>query len=126
LELSTRIVKVAAGRADEYEDLLALLLMHKSSDEAESYAREVALACFGDDHLWQDMGLPDRETLSEIFRVHFNSLFLRNSFNMKWKKFLYKQFCDMLDVKTCRAPSCSVCRDYDNCFGPEIQGTIPM
>jgi nitrogen fixation protein NifQ len=126
LELSTKIVKIAAARVDEYDDLLALLLMHKSSDEAESYAHEMVLACFGNDHLWQDMGLPDRNALSDIFRDHFNPLFLKNSSNMKWKKFLYKQFCDMLDVKVCRAPSCSVCQDYDNCFGPEILGTRSM
>ena len=43
----------------------------------------------------------------------------RNGKDMKWKKFLYKQLCDTEGIYTCRAPSCEVCADYQNCFGPE-------
>ncbi len=38
---------------------------------------------------------------------------------MKWKKFIYKQLCITEGIYTCRAPSCEVCADYADCFGPE-------
>ena len=50
---------------------------------------------------------------------HFKPLASRNDRDMKWKKFLYKQLCETEGITTCRAPSCEVCADYQNCFGPE-------
>jgi nitrogen fixation protein NifQ len=107
--------------ADEVEDLLGLLLEHRSddSDETRWLAHAVAAACAGDNHLWQDMGLPDREALSSLMRTHFTALHEKNSGNMKWKKFFYKQLCERAEVNLCKAPSCGVCSDYANCFGPE-------
>ncbi len=118
--------RVGTGRADEYEDLLALLLDHVSSPEARGLAREIAIACLGDNHLWQDLGLSDRQHLSELLNEHFHSLFLKNVDNMKWKKFFYKRICERMEVNACRSPSCTTCRDYDNCFGPEVSGTRVM
>ena len=113
-------------RPDEYDDLLELLLEHASSEEAGYYAREMATACLGENHLWQDMGLPDRQALSDLFEVHFRGLHEKNSANMKWKKFLYKALCEKMEVRTCRSPTCGVCSDYANCFGPEVIGARPM
>lgn len=113
-------------RPDEYDDLFVLLLDHASSGEAGYHAREIAAACLGENHLWQDMGLPDRQHLSDIFEKHFNGLYVRNSANMKWKKFLYKELCNRMEVHACRSPSCGICCDYANCFGPEVPGTRPM
>ena len=122
------IARLDSGRErpDEYDDLLGLLLEHASSVDAGYLAREIATACLGENHLWQDMGLPDREHLSELFETHFRALFVRNSANMKWKKFLYRELCEKLEVRACRSPSCGVCSDYANCFGPELAGTRPM
>jgi NifQ. len=39
--------------------------------------------------------------------------------DMKWKKFIYKQLCEAEGLYVCRAPSCEVCKDYDQCFGKE-------
>jgi nitrogen fixation protein NifQ len=50
---------------------------------------------------------------------NFEPLALRNDKDMKWKKFLYKQLCEAEGIYVCRAPSCEVCVDYDNCFGNE-------
>ncbi len=107
--------------AEEVEDLLALLLEHRTddSDETRWLAHAVAAACAGDNHLWQDMGLPNREALSRLMRTHFTALYAKNSGNMKWKKFFYKQLCERAEVNMCKAPSCGVCCDYANCFGPE-------
>lgn len=110
-----------AANFDEFDDLVALLLDHRSGDseETEWLACAIATACFGNNHLWQDMGLPNRAVLSELLRGHFTSLFDKNTGNMKWKKFFYKQLCERIHVSVCKAPSCSVCSDYDQCFGPE-------
>ncbi|GBE11207.1 nifQ [bacterium BMS3Abin12] len=51
--------------------------------------------------------------------TNFPELAARNDRNMKWKKFLYKQLCEREGIHACRAPSCQVCIDYAQCFGPE-------
>lgn len=110
-----------ALRADEYDDLLQLLLDHcgDSSDETHWLASAVAAACMGGNHLWQDLGLANRQELSDLLQTRFASLYIRNSGNMKWKKFFYKQLCERAEVQACRAPSCKVCCDYHICFGSE-------
>ncbi len=107
--------------AGEFEDLFALLMAHRRDDNEESQwlACAVATACLGNNHLWQDMGLPDRGVLSELLRRYFTTLHDRNTGNMKWKKFFYKQLCEQAEVNLCKAPSCKVCTDYIACFGPE-------
>jgi len=116
---------VGGEALDEFDDLVALLLDHRGDDaeETEWLACAIATACFGDNHLWQDMGLPNRAVLSELLRVHFTPLHDKNEGNMKWKKFFYKQICERMQVKVCKAPSCQVCCDYQQCFGPEEDGT---
>lgn len=108
-------------RGDEFQDLVELLLSHRSheDDATEWLAYAIASACMGGNHLYQDMGLPNRQALSELLKEHFTLLFEKNSGNMKWKKFFYKQLCDQVQVRVCQAPSCQVCNDYFNCFGPE-------
>ncbi len=106
---------------EEFEDLLALLREHRrdDSEETEWLARAVASACGGENHLWEDMGLPDREMLSRLIRRYFTTLYYKNTGNLRWKKFFYKQLCDRAEVRLCKAPSCGVCSDYALCFGPE-------
>jgi nitrogen fixation protein NifQ len=110
-----------AMRGEEFGDLLDLLMEHRScpNKESEWLAFAIATACMGNDHLYQDMGLPNRQILSGLLEAYFPVLFARNSNNMKWKKFFYKQLCDRSGVRACRAPSCAVCDDYLKCFGPE-------
>jgi nitrogen fixation protein NifQ len=107
--------------ADEFDDLRALLRAHRCDDreETEWLACTVATACLGNNHLWQDMGLPDRDALSELLRRYFTALYAKNTGNMKWKKFFYKQLCEQAEINMCKAPSCQVCTDYRVCFGPE-------
>lgn len=114
--------------ADEFEDLYALLMVHRrdDSEEAQWLACTVATACLGNNHLWQDMGLPNRGVLSELLRRYFTTLYDKNTGNMKWKKFFYKQLCEQAEVNMCKAPSCKVCTDYASCFGPEDTESIAV
>ena len=111
-------------RADEVADLMALLLDHAdpaagSFDECATVAGTVALACLGDNHLWQDLQFGSRAELSALMRRWFPALVVKNSGDMKWKKFLYKQLCEREELFICKAPSCTVCCDRAICFGPE-------
>lgn len=110
-----------SARADEIDDVLRLLLDHRSDDSEETrwLAHAIATACLGDNHLYQDMGLVSRTILSELLRRHFTGLYEKNNGNMKWKKFFYKQLCERAEINICKAPSCKVCNDYAKCFGPE-------
>ncbi len=108
-------------RGDEMEELRKLLLDNRSgASDSELWLADIVVAgCMGDDHLWQDLGLWSRKDLSRLMLENFKPLAQRNSKDMKWKKFLYKQLCEAEGIYTCRAPSCEVCADYRECFGPE-------
>lgn len=111
-------------RGDEIEEVTALLLDHadaavgSAADRAEVAGR-VALACLGDNHLWQDLQLANRGELGVLLRRWFPALAAKNTGDMKWKKFFYKQLCERAEIHACRAPSCAVCSDRAQCFGPE-------
>jgi nitrogen fixation protein NifQ len=105
----------------ELGDLVGLLLEHARKDRRETLwvAHAVAACCMGYDHLWQDLGMPDRAALRALLAEYFPALVARNTRDMRWKKFFYKQLCDRSGINLCRAPSCDVCIEYRNCFGPE-------
>jgi nitrogen fixation protein NifQ len=105
----------------EWEDLYRLLMAHRAQEqESEPWiAHILATACAGRDHLWQDLGFASRDELSHLMRVNFPALVGMNSGDMKWKKFLYKQFCAQDGIYVCPAPSCGECADRQKCFAPE-------
>ncbi len=70
-------------------------------------------------HLWQDLGLNSRRDLSELMTRHFKPLAIRNTQDMKWKKFFYRMICADAAYSLCTAPSCGECDDFDHCFGEE-------
>jgi nitrogen fixation protein NifQ len=116
-------------RDDEVEEVFALLMEHADPGagtpaECAAVAEAVAVACLGDDHLWQDLQLASRSELSALMTRWFPSLAAKNVFDMKWKRFLYKQLCDRTQL-SCRAPSCGVCSDYARCFGAEDAMSSP-
>jgi nitrogen fixation protein NifQ len=111
-------------RADEVVDLVALLLDNADpaagdADAIVDMADTLAVACLGDNHLWQDLQLASRAELSALMRHWFPALVVKNHADMKWKKFLYKQLCEREALFICKAPSCAVCCDRGVCFGPE-------
>ena len=109
------------ARFDEHEDLRDLFLNDQSEGVEDSaiMADILTAGCMGGDHLWQDMGFWARTDLSAFIGHAFAPLAAKNMHDMKWKKFFYKQLCNQEGVTTCRAPSCQVCADYRECFGPE-------
>ena len=108
-------------RQDEWLEVRDLVLSARAgiSDFEVPLASILAAACLGGDHLWRDLGLKSRTELSELMSCHFPELAQRNSGDMKWKKFFYKQLCEQEGGYVCRAPSCEQCAAYDDCFGPE-------
>lgn len=105
----------------EIDDLTRLLLDFRAgSDERyEWIARIVAWGCAGRGHLWQDLGLANRGELSALLAAAFPVLAALNTDDMKWKKFLYRQYCARDGIYVCPAPSCSECSDYAKCFSSE-------
>lgn len=105
----------------EWEDLHKLLIDERAghSPAEEWLAVIVATACAGSDHLWQDLGLLNRDELSQLMTINFPGLAQANTGDMKWKKFLYRQVCSREGIYVCPAPSCGVCTDFAKCFGPE-------
>ena len=106
---------------DEYEEIVRLLNDHSrdNSDETQHVVAYVADACMGSNHLWQDMQLQDRKTLSDLMLYFFPALAAKNTDDMKWKKFFYKQLCEREDIFICKSPACGECVDYNQCFGAE-------
>ena len=113
-----------ATRDDEVDDVRGLLVGWSdpragTAEQIHRVAETIAIACLGDNHLWQDLQLPSRAELSALMAHWFPALTARNSGDMKWKKFLYKQLCEREAITICKAPSCAVCSDHALCFGPE-------
>lgn len=108
-------------RNDEHLELRELYISHADADPRISeWVADILIAgCMGGDHLWQDLGCWSRKDLTALIRTAFAPLADKNVHDMKWKKFFYKQLCIQEGVYTCRAPSCQVCADYQECFGPE-------
>ena len=106
---------------EEFDDLLELFREHRRDDSEETgwLAHTIASACAGQNHLWEDMAMPNREALSQLIKKHFPTLYFKNTANLRWKKFFYKLLCDRAQAQICKAPSCGVCSDYAKCFGPE-------
>lgn len=112
------------GRSEtipEIDDLIGLLMDYRAGPQLRYawMARMVAWGCAGRDHLWQDLGLAGRGELSDLMRAAFPRLAAENTGDMKWKKFIYRQYCARDGIYVCPAPSCGECADYAKCFAPE-------
>jgi nitrogen fixation protein NifQ len=106
----------------ERQDLVDLLRAHRAGRFPSEIwlAFIVATACAGRDHLWQDLGLANRDELSRLLYNAFPTFARQNTGDMKWKKFLYRFYCARDGIYVCPSPSCGECVDYAQCFAPEI------
>ena len=118
---SLELVAGAYEDIPELADLVDLLMDFRSGlRDAETWlAHIVANGCAGRDHLWQDLGLANRGELSLLMTLAFSKLARLNVGDMKWKKFIYRQYCAREGIYVCPAPSCGECADYSRCFAPE-------
>ena len=107
----------------EDEEQSLRMLLHRSRSTAAPLssllATIVARRAMRPNHLWQDLGLTNRNELSDLMSRHFAPLALRNKQDMKWKKFFYRIICRDDGYRLCVAPSCSECIDFHGCFGDE-------
>lgn len=116
------VVDAAALVIDDEEQSLRDILGMYSTGAGRlerQLAAVIARRCKSPHHLWQDLGLRNRDELSRLMKRHFARLAERNQHNMKWKKFLYRMICRSEGFKLCTAPVCSECDDFDDCFGAE-------
>ena len=103
-------------------DAITDLLMHSTTPgidivRAEQVAWAVAAGCLGEQHLWRDLGLPNRAALRILLEHYFEPLAADNVMDMRWKKFIYRRLCRWGGFQTCKAPSCGACSSYEECFG---------
>ena len=106
----------------EERDTIANLLLQVTDNKlphSEAMALIIATASLGSHHLWQDLGLPDRQQLNALIQLFFPSLHASNTRGMRWKRFIYKQLCEQGGDYVCRAPSCDECSSFSECFAPE-------
>lgn len=111
--------------SDSSSDVLAVLLSYldvsAQSRHLTSFwlVRILAARTALPGHLWVAMGLTERPQLTAAIQRHLPSLAEANNQNMRWKRYLYKQVCDLNGGVMCKSPNCGVCSDYHLCFAVE-------
>lgn len=107
-------------------EVLAILLSHVPKDKdghevrtSAWLARTLAARAAHPGHLWTAMGLFERPELTAAIHRHLPSLAAANSQGMRWKRYLFKQVCDLGGGVMCKSPNCGVCSDYALCFESE-------
>lgn len=108
-------------RETECAELAAWLQLF-AADADVPLVRIISVACMGFNHLWEDLGLDSRQQLRELMRDCFPELIEMNTQNMRWKKFFYRQLCELGGNYVCRSPSCDDCIERSKCFEPEHCG----
>ncbi|WP_051244385.1 nitrogen fixation protein NifQ [Azohydromonas australica] len=104
---------------EDFHPLASLLAAASSGIAPERHTRglahAVAAACFGERHLWQDLDLADRESLSGLMHTYFGALASRNTRRLRWKWFLFGE----LDTRLGRSPTvpagCRKCEEFERC-----------
>jgi nitrogen fixation protein NifQ len=109
------------GEDDEIAMVRDLLLAQRSTEGEVGrwLAAMVARRCMEPNHLWEDLGLRDRSELTRLLERHFAPIAIRNTKNMKWKRFFYRTLCESDGLVMCSAPVCTQCGDFELCFGDE-------
>lgn len=111
----------AADECEEQAWVRELLERNVSGgNNSRGLAAMVARRALEADHLWEDLGLPNRAALSKLMQRHFEPLAARNAgAQMRWKRFFYRQLCEEEGLSHCTSPTCSNCPDVPRCFAPD-------
>ncbi len=107
---------------DEETAMVRDLLLANRSTEGEIgrwLSAMVARRAMEPNHLWEDLGLRDRDELTRLLERHFYPIACRNTKNMKWKRFFYRSMCEDDGFVMCSTPVCTQCADFDRCYGDE-------
>ncbi len=109
------------GVAAEVADLARLLRSGRAAHDPATarLCTVLAVGCMGYGHMWKDMGLAARAELRTLLAEAAPRLAVRNTGDMRWKKFLYRELCKSEAGYVCRAPSCDRCTGRAECFGAE-------
>ncbi len=115
-----------ATSQDINQDILKILQSHvpcdlsgKKAYISELLAKIIAARASHPGHLWTSMGFFERPQLTAAIRRHLPTLAIANDKGMRWKRYLFKQACDLNGGLMCKTPNCSDCSDYLICFAPE-------
>jgi nitrogen fixation protein NifQ len=116
-----RCQSAVAAEDDEVVMVRDMLLTQRSTDGdvGRWLAAMVARRAVEPNHLWEDLGLRDRSELSRLLMRHFAPLAVRNTGNMRWKRFFYRMLCEQDGFVMCSTPVCTDCSDFNVCFGDE-------
>lgn len=113
----TVILRSMPPRFDEMVDLLT---SHGATNAQALHlgwlARALAAASMGERHLWQDLGLSNRNEVSRLLEHYFPTLHVRNTRDLKWKRFLFGELGTVLGIEDLRPPGCSKCDHVTICF----------
>jgi nitrogen fixation protein NifQ len=106
---------------DEIAMVCDFLLANRSSegDAGRWLAAMIARRSMEPNHLWEDLGLRDRSELTRLLTRHFGPIAVRNTKNMRWKRFFYRMLCEDDGLVMCSTPICANCNDFNLCFGDE-------
>ncbi|MCL1126578.1 nitrogen fixation protein NifQ [Shewanella surugensis] len=120
IERFSQLIVLNPGPLAFYDDLIELLTEHLSIHEKQMalwWAHKMVIACCGRTHLYIDIGFEAREKMTILFNRYFPTLAKKNIDNkMRWKKFLYRQFCLAAQLPLCPTASCSECPSYQECY----------
>lgn len=122
--LAGTIVSASGGPTTDDDEIVMvrdLLLAQRSStsEAGRLLPAMIARRAMEPNHLWEDLGLRDRSELSRLLARHFAPLAVRNTRNMRWKRFFYRMLCEDDGLVMCSTPVCSNCNDFQLCFGDE-------
>lgn len=92
-----------------FPQLVQMLMDNRSCDDPNNrcVAHAIACACFGHRRLWQDIGLQSRNDVSCLLAKHFYWFYIRNTGNMRWKRFIFHELGLRLGVPELLPPGCN-------------------
>ncbi len=123
--LSTAVLPYTSsdGVARDDEEMMVLDLLMRHMPTITPYGRWVAAIvarrAMEPDHLWQALGLFERAELRRLLETGFAPLAAKNTQNMRWKRFFYREVCASEGFAMCTVPDCRACISFAECFGDE-------
>ncbi len=118
--------RIEAEPAPLLQPLISMLWRHRATEGAwtRMMAGATGCACFGEHHLWQDLGLSGRSEVSALLARHFPELAAGNTRGLRWKRYLFLRLGDELGIDDLAPPRCDGCDDFRVCFGQAVNAAF--